>query len=79
MTLSSSLESSFIPLFGIWTLLQDALTPFMAKRTVKKMNAKKNARLIAWCPSCYSQMNVIMSNGCLTEFNKDFLVEVIHW
>jgi len=50
----------------------------MAKRTVEKMNAKKNARLIAWCPSCYSQMNDIMSNGYRTEFDMDFLVEVLH-
>ncbi|MFA7665822.1 MAG: heterodisulfide reductase-related iron-sulfur binding cluster [Burkholderiaceae bacterium] len=49
----------------------------MAKRTVERMNQKNNRRMIAWCPSCHLQMHNFMSKGYETNFEMDFLVEVL--
>lgn len=50
----------------------------MARRSIEGMNAKGNARLIAWCPSCHLQMEDFMSKGYQTAFDMTYLVEVLH-
>ena len=49
----------------------------MATRTVGRLN-ERDARVVAWCPSCHSHMHDFMERANERHFDMSYMVEVLH-
>jgi Fe-S oxidoreductase len=49
----------------------------MATRTVGRLN-ERDARVVAWCPSCHSHMHDFMEQANERHFDMSYMVEVLH-
>ena len=50
----------------------------MAHRTVSKFNALGRDRVVAWCPSCHSQMTDFMSQAYPADFSLGYFVDLLY-
>jgi len=49
----------------------------MATRTVGRLN-ERDARVVAWCPSCHSHMHDFMEKGNDRQFDMTYMVELLY-
>jgi Fe-S oxidoreductase len=49
----------------------------MAVRTVGRLN-ERQARVVAWCPSCHSHMHEFMDHAAERRFDMTYLVALLH-
>lgn len=50
----------------------------MARRTVTKFNQIGRERVVAWCPSCHTQMTEFMGRAYQPEFGLGYFVDLLH-
>jgi Fe-S oxidoreductase len=50
----------------------------MAHRTVRRFNEHRRDRLVAWCPSCHSQMTELMGQAYMPEFSLTYFVDLLY-
>jgi len=50
----------------------------MAHRTVRKFNDHGRGRVVAWCPSCHSQMTEFMGQAYEPDFSLTYFVDVLY-